>query len=744
MPKHKKSANKKRVKKTKNKNTRKERAASVVRMSMRDYGKYVIEQRALVDHRDGLKPVQRRILYAMLGLGLRPTSSHQKCAATVGDTLRRFHPHGDQSLYGALVSMVHLRYPMIDGHGNFGDAETPPAAYRYTEARLSKIAYELLLADIEAAEMIPNYDGQHKEPCILPARLPLAVLNGTQGIAVGIAASIPPHNITELCSALIRLVKKPNTKTGTLVTKYLHGPDYGQGVLLSKLEEVEALYEQGDGSLTYRCKYHFETEKKSGNRLLVIDELAPGFTVTGLKKGKNSFVARCEKLISQGVIISVNNESSEKTRVVVEFKDSDLLKEHVLPMLETKIGYNLNAVTRSAGQMDDIDITSKKYSMRRMLTDFLDFRRDIETILLNIDKKRTEEKLLREEAILAAIININKVTAAQKKAKTGEEFIKLLKTSLKIKLEQAEIIARTPVIQLIQGNRAAQEGKIKELKSRLKEIKSDLGNIDSVVIRTLKATRKQFGDERGTALEEKAPRMPRAADSKYLSMDEDGKVERHDDIPTRVRRPFTEFISATSNTAFVNESGEFMVRKTTTVSKTSIDGLVGIAPVHTENDKLVIANADGEFGIIELAKPVVRAAKNFVSCSKMDAEFCAAIGKKDKLIVAAADGGKVRHFEFGYDDLPAKRRGSLPNGKLIKDDDCDEIIGLIVVREGQKVLTQRGKELSKVNNKLLSDAVVIVGEESNMIEADGKKLESGLNDAVNALKDYEDVYVFPL
>src|SRR6266498_4861475 len=201
-----------------------------IQRSYLDYAMSVIVGRALPDVRDGLKPVQRRILYSMLESGLRPDRPHRKCAAAVGEVLKKYHPHGDQSVYDALVRMAQswaLRAPLIDGHGNFGSPEgDPAAAYRYTEARLAPIAMELLREiDQETVDFAPNFDGYEQEPLLLPSRFPNLLVNGAGGIAVGMATNIPPHNLGEVCDAVARVIDKPDTSTEELA-KIVRGPDF--------------------------------------------------------------------------------------------------------------------------------------------------------------------------------------------------------------------------------------------------------------------------------------------------------------------------------------------------------------------------------------------------------------------------------------------------------------------------------------------------------------------------------------
>ncbi|MFC1531729.1 DNA gyrase subunit A, partial [Gemmatimonadota bacterium] len=236
----------------------------------------VIVQRALPDARDGLKPVHRRILYAMYELGLLPEREHKKCATVVGDVLGKYHPHGDSAVYDTLVRMVQefsLRYPLVDGQGNFGSIDgDSAAAYRYTEAKLASIAMELLTdIDLDTVDFTPNFDGRLQEPTSLPARLPHLLLNGSDGIAVGMATKIPPHNLRELVAATDHLVRHPDCSVDDLV-EFIEGPDFPTGGYIWGWEGIGDAYRKGRGLIEMRARMHLE-EGMYGKQSLVITEL---------------------------------------------------------------------------------------------------------------------------------------------------------------------------------------------------------------------------------------------------------------------------------------------------------------------------------------------------------------------------------------------------------------------------------------------------------------------------------------
>jgi len=247
-------------------NVSKVNIADEMKVSYLDYAMSVIIGRALPDVRDGLKPVQRRILYAMFREGLLAGKKYSKCAGVVGEVLKKYHPHGDQAVYDALVRLAqdfNMRYPLIDGQGNFGSIDgDPPAAYRYTEARLTKIAEELLQdIDKETVPFVPNFDSTTEEPLVLPARIPNLLINGSSGIAVGMATNIPPHNLNEIIDALVQLLEKPDTSVETLM-HFIHGPDFPTGGIIYGIEGIKDLYRTGRGIIKIRAKVKVERETK--------------------------------------------------------------------------------------------------------------------------------------------------------------------------------------------------------------------------------------------------------------------------------------------------------------------------------------------------------------------------------------------------------------------------------------------------------------------------------------------------
>src|SRR5580704_2855743 len=329
-----------------------------MRESYLSYAMSVIASRALPDVRDGLKPVQRRILYAMREMGMTPDKQHRKCAGVIGEVLKSFHPHGDSSVYDALVRMAQdftLRYPLIDGHGNFGSIDADSAAaYRYTEARLARMALEMLVdIDKETVDFVPNFDNQGTEPVVLPGRLPQLLVNGSSGIAVGMATNIPPHNIGEICDAIALLVDDPEADDDALAD-IVKGPDFPTGGSLLGLEAIRAAYRTGRGSIPMRGKAEIVEDK--GRHRIIITEVP--YQVTTARVEEAIAEAYNEKRVVG--ITGLRNESSRKgIRMVVELHRNatpnvvlNQLYKHT--PLQTSFGFNMLAlvpavITRSDG-----------------------------------------------------------------------------------------------------------------------------------------------------------------------------------------------------------------------------------------------------------------------------------------------------------------------------------------------------------------------------------------------------------
>src|SRR5689334_2930067 len=399
------------------------------------YALSTIMHRALPDARDGLKPVHRRILYGMRLLRLDPGTTFKKSAKIVGDVMGNFHPHGDQAIYDALVRLAqdfNSRYPLIDGQGNFGNVDGDnPAAYRYTEARLTEVA-RLLLDGIEesAVDFRANYDGQSEEPVVLPGAFPNLLANGSQGIAVGMATSIPPHNVAELCDAALHLIDTPNARSRTLL-KYVPGPDFPTGgVVVDPPEAIAEAYTTGRGSFRVRARWRKE-ETGRGTYVVVVTEI-PWL----VQKGR--LVERLAELINEKklpLVADVRDESAEDIRLVIEPRartvDAELLMESLFKLteLESRIPLNMNVLVK--GRIPRV------VGLAEALTEWLTHRREVLLRRSNFRLKQIDARLEVLGGYLIAYLNLDKVI---KIIRTEDEPKPVLMKTFKLTDVQADAI----------------------------------------------------------------------------------------------------------------------------------------------------------------------------------------------------------------------------------------------------------------------------------------------------------------
>ena len=487
--------------------------------SYRDYAVSVIISRALPDVRDGLKPVQRRILYAMTELGLAPDKPHRKSARIVGDTMGKYHPHGDSSIYDALVHMTEdysLNLPLVDGHGNFGSIDgDSAAAMRYTEARLSAGALTLLEnLDKGLVPFGPNFDESEKEPLVLPATLPNLLINGTTGIAVGMATNIPPHNVSEVIDGTVALIKNPDITTKGLM-KYIKGPDFPTGAMITNADSIEQIYNTGEGKLTIRAKTEIENSD-NGRKNIVITE-SP-YTVAGNKtKLLESLVALTKDKVFDEIYDVRDESSKEGIRLVIEVK-KDRNIENLLnglykkTAMEDTYGVNMLAVK------DKQPIT---FTLKHMLQEFVLFQEELYTKeyehLLAKAKDRLEivNGLIKATDVIDLIIEILRGSQSVKQAKSclidgiteGITFRSKKSekdaATLSFTERQADAILAMPLSRLIGLELLKLHQEKDVLDDNIAQYLVILNNkeeLDKTIIARLKRYKKQFGVPRKTEL----------------------------------------------------------------------------------------------------------------------------------------------------------------------------------------------------------------------------------------------------
>jgi len=471
-----------------------------LKQSYLDYAMSVIVARALPDARDGLKPVQRRILYVMKELALWSREKFRKCAAVVGETMARYHPHGDAPIYEALVRMAQdfsLRYPLLIGQGNFGSIDgDPPAAYRYTETKLSQFAVEML-ADIdkETVDFRPNYDNTREEPVVLPAKLPNLIVNGSMGIAVGMTTNIPPHNLTEVMQAVKEIIKNEKITVKELL-KIIKGPDFPTGGVVYAGEKLEKAYSEGKGGIIIRGEIEIE-ETKRGKEFLVIKSIPWQTSKAELVKEIANLAL--EKIIPE--IKDVRDESSrEGVRVVIEIKpdaDIDKVKKELYKLTSLQKTLYFNFIALENG------IQPKIFNLKELLITWINHRREVIKRKTKFDLEKNKERVHLLEGFDKALENLDRVIETIKKSKDKKEALENLMKKFKLSEKQADAILEMPLRTLTQMERHKILEELKERKSLIQELELILKNpkkIDEIIIKEADEIISKYKSERITKI----------------------------------------------------------------------------------------------------------------------------------------------------------------------------------------------------------------------------------------------------
>lgn len=471
-----------------------------IKTSFLEYAMSVIVSRALPDARDGLKPVHRRILYDMSELGITHNTQHRKSARIVGDVLGKYHPHGDTSVYEAMVRLAQdfsMRYPLVDGHGNFGSIDGDgAAAMRYTEARLSKVA-SLMLEGIkkDTVDFMDNYDATEKEPTVLPSKFPNLLVSGVSGIAVGLATEIPPHNLSETIDATIALAKNPELNTLELM-QYIKGPDFPTGATILDIDAIYSAYDTGRGSIPMRSNCEIE-EFTSGKSRIIVTEIPYGIR-------KTTIIEKIAKLHKENVIQGISeirDESNrEGIRLIIEIKKG-FNPNIVLNMLYTKSvlqsNFNVNMVALVEGEPRTI-------TLKEALEIYLKHQKDVTTRGLKFDLNKAEDKLHILLGLKIAIQFIDEVIEIIKKSKTDSEAQEKLSTKFDLSERQTKAILDMSLRKLTGLNVEKNDEEISELQSevaRIKEILSDETKLIDLIISELEEVKRLFGDTRRTKVD---------------------------------------------------------------------------------------------------------------------------------------------------------------------------------------------------------------------------------------------------
>src|ERR671939_318710 len=475
-----------------------------MRSSFLDYAMSVIVARALPDVRDGLKPVHRRVLYGMHEAGMQPNRPYKKSARVVGDVMGSYHPHGDTAIYDTLVRMAQpfsLRYPLVDGQGNFGNIDDyPAAAMRYTECRLTRLATEML-RDIEAdtVDFVPNYDDSRQEPLVLPSRFPNLLVNGSSGIAVGMATNIPPHNLGEAIDAVVAMIDDRDIAVEGLM-RHVKGPDFPTAGTIMGLAGIREAYETGRGRVRMRAKVHTEPVK-GGKTALIVTEL-PYMVKKG---GEDGVIAKIADLVRAGTLSEISNvrDLSDRSgmRVVIELK-RDAIPQVVLNKLwkhtplQSTFGYNAVAL---------VDGVPRTLALRDLLQHYLDFQREVVTRRSKYELRKAEARAHVLQGYLIALDNLDAVIALIRSAADTDAAREGLMREFDLSEIQAQAILDLRLRALTALERKRVEEEHRDLQERISELRAILGDparIDGLIREELLEIKQIYGksDERRTEI----------------------------------------------------------------------------------------------------------------------------------------------------------------------------------------------------------------------------------------------------
>ncbi|WP_099974107.1 DNA gyrase subunit A [Lactobacillus terrae] len=471
----------------------------VMKKSFVDYAASVIVSRALPDVRDGLKPVHRRILYGMNELGVTPEKPHKKSARFVGDIMGKYHPHGDSAIYESMVRMAQdfsYRYPLVDGHGNFGSVDgDPAAAMRYTEARMSKIAVEML-RDInkDTVDLVPNYDGEEREPMVLPARFPNLLVNGATGIAVGMTTNIPSHNLKEVIDALHILMKNKDAEIADLM-QVLPGPDFATGGIIMGRSGIRKAYETGKGTIMIRAKVEVET-KKNGAEKIIVTELPYMVNKANLVE-RIAELARDKKI--EG-ITDLNDESDrEGMRISIDIRrdiSASVVLNNLYKLTQLQVSFGINMVAI-------VNKTPKVLSLKQVLLEYLAHQEVVITRRTEFELKRAEARAHILEGLRIALDHIDEIISIIRGSQTSSIAKQTLIDRFELSDIQSQAILDMRLVRLTGLEREKVEAEYQELLVKISDYKDILANperVDQIIYDELLEIQEKFGDERRTEI----------------------------------------------------------------------------------------------------------------------------------------------------------------------------------------------------------------------------------------------------
>ncbi|MBI2439362.1 MAG: DNA gyrase subunit A [Candidatus Moranbacteria bacterium] len=708
--------------------------ADEVRQSYLDYAMSVIVARALPDVRDGLKPVHRRILYSMWSTGLRSTAKFRKSATVVGEVLGKYHPHGDTAVYDTMVRLAQdfsLRYPLVWGQGNFGSMDGDgAAAYRYTEAKLSPIAEEMLL-DIEkdTVDFVPNFDGVHEESTVLPAKLPQLLLNGTVGIAVGMATNIPPHNLNELVDGICHLVDHPEASVDDLM-QFIKGPDFPTGGIIYNQKDIREAYATGKGPIVSRAKTEI-VETKSGQFQIIVSEMT-------YATNKASLIMKIAELVKEEKISGIKDlrDESDKdgVRIVVDLK-KEAFPQKVLNQLYQMTDLQKNFNVNMLALVDGVD--PQILTLKAILEHYIKHREGVVIRRTEHDLRKAKDRAHILEGLKKALDHIDKIIETIKKSPTKEEAHKNLMTKFKLSERQAAAILEMRLQTLAGLERKKIEDELEEklkLIAHLEDLLKHRKKILALVKSELLEVRDRFGDDRKTRVVKTGISEFKQEDlipneEAIITLTEDGYIKRMNPDGYRVqKRGGKGVIGATTkeedriaqvltiethdNMMFFTNTGKVFQTKAYEIPESSrtakgqaivnflqlsqeekITAVIAFKAGDYKYLCMVTANGTVKKTKIEDFENVRRSGLIAITLDKGDVlGWVRPTTGNDEMVMTTADGQAIRFKES--DVRPMGRNAAGVRGMKLKDDK-DRIVAMGVVAKESKemellVLSQNG------------------------------------------------------
>ncbi|MBD3247385.1 DNA gyrase subunit A [Candidatus Pacearchaeota archaeon] len=652
--------------------------SSEMKKSYLDYAMSVIVSRAIPSVEDGLKPVQRRILYSMSKMGLKPNTATKKSARIVGDVIGKYHPHGDQAVYDTMVRLAQdfsMRYPLVFGQGNFGSIDgDDAAAYRYTEAKLKKTSMELLEdMDKDTVKFASNFDSSLKEPTLLPGKFPNLILNGATGIAVGMSTNIPPHNLNEICDAIIAYIKNSSITVEEL-SEIVTGPDFPTGGVVSG--EIEEMYKKGKGSLILRGRV--TTEKIKRKKAIVITEIP-------YMLDKSKLITQIAKLVRDKKIKNISglrDESSKgKIRIVIELKkraNPKFIINRLYKYTRLQDSFNANIIALIKGQ-------PKRLNLREIVEAYVEHRKLMITNRSKYLLDKAENRLEIVEGLLKALKKIDNIIKMIKNAKGKTDALNKLKKNFKLSQRQSEAVLDLKLQQLTsleKDNLTKEEKELKKTISNLKKILGDVKEILKIITEEVKELKEKYGDERRTKVLNKIKKLK-----------EKDLVQKKDVVVTITKKGYCKRIDVKKYKE-QKRGGKGVIGSGLTTG----DFVKQLIPCST-HDYLMFFTSRGR--VLWLKAYDIPQSKRYgkgkaiVNLLKLKNEYVTnviSVKSFEGYLFMATKQGKVKRISLKHFSRP--RSGGIKAIKL-PNDNSDELIGVEVLKENQEVFlaTRQGKAI---------------------------------------------------